>query len=96
MPSEKFFFCFFENIITFEPTNQIFLSFESVWFLLRRVKRLGSAKPWQPIHNIRITVPKPNPGKPGDDKNFNTDNMNSIHLTHNNFIMPLMPMRMCR
>jgi hypothetical protein len=51
-------------------TNQIFFSFEIVWFLLRRVKRLGSAKPWQPILNIRITVPKPNPGKPGDDKNL--------------------------
>jgi hypothetical protein len=36
------------------------------------VKRLGSAKPWQPILNIWRTVPKPNPGKPGDDKNFNT------------------------
>jgi len=41
-------------------------------------------------------VPKPNPEKTGDDKNYNTKKMNSIHLTHNNFIMPLMPMCMCR
>jgi hypothetical protein len=26
---------------------------------------------------------------------FNTENMNAIHLTHNNFTMPLMPMGMC-
>jgi hypothetical protein len=43
---------------------------KGVWFLLRRVKRLGSAKPWQPILKLRRTVPKPNPGKPGDDKNL--------------------------
>jgi len=80
----------------FDPTNQIFLPLKGVWFLLRRVKRLGSVKPWQPILKFRRTVPKPNPGKPGDDKNFNTETMNSIHLTHNNFIMPLMPMCMYR
>jgi hypothetical protein len=32
----------------------------------------------------------------GDDKNFNTETMNTIHLSHNNFTMPLMPMRMRR
>jgi hypothetical protein len=90
------FFAFSKIIFTFDPTNQIFLPEKGVWFLLRRGKRLGSAKPWQPILNFRRTVPKPNPGKPGDDKNFNTKKMNSIHLTHNNFIMPLMPMCMCR
>jgi hypothetical protein len=26
---------------------------------------------------------------------INTETMNSIHLNHNNFIMPLMPMSMC-
>jgi hypothetical protein len=37
------------------------------------------------------------PGKrPGDDKNLKHERMNSIHLTHHNFIMPLMPMCMCR
>jgi hypothetical protein len=53
-------------------TPQIKYSFlkKAVWFLLRRVKRLGSEKPWQPILNIWKTVPKPNPGKTGDDKNF--------------------------
>jgi hypothetical protein len=40
-------------------------------------------------------VPKPNPGKSGDDK-INARLMNAIHLTHNNFTMPLMPMCMCR
>jgi hypothetical protein len=40
----------FPNILfTFDPTNQIFLPLKGVWFLLRRVKRLGSEKPWQPI-----------------------------------------------
>jgi hypothetical protein len=42
------FFAFLKIIITFVNANQIFFLFESVWFLLRRVKRLGSAKPWQP------------------------------------------------
>jgi hypothetical protein len=46
--------------------------------------------------DVRRTVPKPNPGKPGDDKNFNTNKMNSIRLIHNNFIIPLTPMCMCR
>jgi hypothetical protein len=64
------YFAFLKIISTFDPTNQIFLPFEGVWFLLRRVKRLGSAKPWQPILKLTITVPKPNPGKPGDDKNL--------------------------
>jgi hypothetical protein len=63
------FFAFPKIIPTFDPTNQIFLPYKGVWFLLRRVKRLGSVKPWQPNLNIRRTVPKPNPGKPGDDKN---------------------------
>jgi hypothetical protein len=27
---------------------------------------------------------------------INTELMNAIHLTHNNFTMPLMPMCMCR
>jgi len=46
-------------------TPQIKYSFlkKGVWFLLRRAKRLGSVKPWQPSLNIRIKVPKPNPGK---------------------------------
>jgi len=57
-------------IIIFDPTNQIFLPLEGVWFLLRRVKRLGSAKPWQPILQFWIMVPKPNPVKSGDDKNL--------------------------
>jgi len=53
-------------------TPQIKYSFlkKGVWFLLRRAKRLGSVKPWQPTLNIRIKVPKPNPGKTGDDKNL--------------------------
>jgi hypothetical protein len=63
-------FAFPKIIFTFDPTNQIFLPLKGVWFLLRRVKRLGSVKPWQPILNIRKTVPKPNPGKTGDDKNL--------------------------
>ena len=63
-------FVFPKIFFTFDPTNQIFLPLKGVWFLLRRVKRLGSAKPWQPILNFRRTVPKPNPGKPGDDKNL--------------------------
>jgi hypothetical protein len=46
------FFAFFKIIHTFAVTNQIFLPFKGVWFLLRRVERLGSAKPWQPILNI--------------------------------------------
>jgi len=52
-------------------TPQIKYSFlkKGVWFLLRRVKRLGSVKPWQPILQFRRTVPIPNPGKPGDNKN---------------------------
>jgi len=37
--------------------------------LLRRAERLGSVKPWQPILRKWEKVPKPNPGKPGDDKN---------------------------
>jgi hypothetical protein len=64
------FFAFPKIIFTFDPTNQIFLPLKGVWFLLRRVKRLGSVKPWQPNLNIRRTVPKPNPGKTGDDKNL--------------------------
>jgi hypothetical protein len=67
---KSLFFANPKNISTFDPTNQIFLPLKGVWFLLRRVKRLGSAKPWQPNLNIRRTVPKPNPGKPGDDKNL--------------------------
>jgi len=43
------FFAFFKIIPTFAVTNQIFLPFKGVWFLLRRAERLGSAKPWQPI-----------------------------------------------
>jgi hypothetical protein len=65
-----FIFVFPKIISTFDATNQIFLPLKVVWFLLRRVKRLGSAKPWQPILSIWRTVPKPNPGKPGDDKNL--------------------------
>jgi hypothetical protein len=42
-------FVFPEILFTFNPTNQIFLPLKGVWFLLRRVKRLGSEKPWQPI-----------------------------------------------
>jgi len=64
------FFVFQKIISIFDATNQIFLPLKGVWFLLRRVKRLGSAKPWQPIPRIGRTVPKPNPGKPGDDKNL--------------------------
>jgi len=40
---------FLKIIHTFAVTNQIFLPVKGVWFLLRRVERLGSAKPWQPI-----------------------------------------------
>jgi hypothetical protein len=47
-----YFFAFLKIIFTFDPTNQIFLPFKGVWFLLRRVKRLGSVKPWQPILKI--------------------------------------------
>jgi hypothetical protein len=93
---KQIYFAFFKIIFIFDPTNQIFLPLQGVWFLLRREKRLGSVIPWQPTLKFRRTVPKPNPGKPGDDKNFNTEDMNSIHLKHNNFIMPLMPMCMCR
>jgi hypothetical protein len=41
-------------------------------------------------------VPKPNPGKTGDDKNLTLNAMSSILLKNNNYlIMPLMPMCMC-
>jgi len=43
------FFVFPEIINTFAVTNQIVLPVEGVWFLLRRVERLGSMKPWQPV-----------------------------------------------
>jgi len=67
-------FCISQNLPIFVATNQIFLPVKGVWFLLRRAERLGSAKPWQPIrctgtNSKRGKVPKPNPGKPGDDKN---------------------------
>ena len=45
---------------------------------------------------IVIKVPIPNPGKKTGDDKINTKAMDSIHLIHNNFIMPLMPMCMCR
>jgi hypothetical protein len=45
-------FAFQKILFTFDPTNQIFLPLKGVWFLLRRVKRLGSAKPWQPIGQL--------------------------------------------
>jgi len=47
--SKIIFFAVSKILFTFAPANQIFLPFQGVWFLLRRVKRLGSAKPWQPI-----------------------------------------------
>jgi hypothetical protein len=47
------FFVVLKIICTFAVTNQIFHPFRSVWFLLRRAERLGSAKPWQPIPNNR-------------------------------------------
>jgi hypothetical protein len=46
------FFAFFKILHIFDPTNQIFLPFKGVWFLLRRAERLGSAKPWQPTHHL--------------------------------------------
>jgi hypothetical protein len=48
----KLTFAFPKILFIFAPTNQIFLPLKGVWFLLRRVKRLGSAKPWQPIHQL--------------------------------------------
>jgi hypothetical protein len=44
---------------------------------------------------IMIKVPIPNPGKRREMIKLTRKTMNSIHLTHNNFIMPLMPMCMC-
>jgi hypothetical protein len=46
---EDGFFAFLKILYIFDPTNQIFLPFKGVWFLLRRAERLGSEKPWQPI-----------------------------------------------
>ncbi len=34
---------------TFAATNQIFFPYKGCLILLRRVERLGSVKPWQPI-----------------------------------------------
>jgi len=48
MPLAVLPFVFSKFIATFVATNQIFLPFKGVWFLLRRVERLGSLKPWQP------------------------------------------------
>jgi hypothetical protein len=62
--------CIFKNHFYLCHHKSNIPSFKGVWFLLRRAKRLGSAKPWQPILKYRRTVPKPNPGKPGDDKNL--------------------------
>jgi hypothetical protein len=45
-------FVFPKILFNFDPTNQIFLPLKGVWFLLRRVKRLGSEKPWQPIRQL--------------------------------------------
>jgi len=53
MPLAVLPFVFSKFIATFVATNQIFLPFKGVWFLLRRVERLGSVKPWQPIPAIR-------------------------------------------
>jgi hypothetical protein len=49
--SEKY-FVFSKILFTFDPTNQIFLPLKGVWFLLRRVERLGSVKPWQPTRQL--------------------------------------------
>jgi hypothetical protein len=64
-----FIFAFLKFLPIFDPTNQIFLPFKGVWFLLRRAERLGSAKPWQPVQNIGKRCQYLIPGKPGDDKN---------------------------
>jgi hypothetical protein len=54
-------------------------------------------KPWQPILKFWKTVPKPNPGEPGDDKNFNTkrnefnssDTQQLYHAAHAYVHVPL-------
>jgi len=54
----ELFFAFLKIIHIFVTTNQIFLPFKGVWFLLRRAERLGSAKPWQPNRQLAVNGAK--------------------------------------
>jgi hypothetical protein len=39
---------FLKSFLPLTPQIKYSFLMQGVWFLLRRVKRLGSAKPWQP------------------------------------------------
>jgi len=89
-----FFFAFFKIIPTFAVTNQIFLPFQGVWFLLRRAERLGSAKPWQPIpifsgERCQNLIPESR-----EMIKINTRTMKTFHSIHENQILPYLPMGM--
>jgi hypothetical protein len=89
------FFAFSKNIYIFVPTNQIFFPYRVFDFIKKggeiRLEETLATNPTTGGKRCQNLIPENR-----EMIKFNTEIMNAIHLTHNNFTMPLMPMCMCR
>jgi hypothetical protein len=89
------FFVFSKIIYTFAAINQIFFPVRVFGFIKKGGEiRLGETLATNPEtvgERCQNLIPENR-----EMIKINTELMNAIHLTHNNFTMPLMPMRMCR
>ncbi len=63
------FFAVSKILFTFALTNQIFLPFLECLVFIKKGEEIRLCETLATNPEIRKTVPKPNPGKPGDDKN---------------------------
>jgi hypothetical protein len=61
---------FFKIIFIFDPTNQIFLPLKGCLVFIKKGEEIRLCETLATNPQFRRTVPKPNPGKPGDDKNL--------------------------